>query len=134
MLVLAYLLADRFLFQYQFSRNCQTEYRCIQLEVVDSEDRRERGLSNRENLARNQGMLFIFDSPDEYCFWMKDMKFPIDIIWLDSDKKIVGIEHKVSPDTYPKSFCPSKPSLYVIEVEDGLARRARLKLGQQINF
>jgi len=49
-------------------------------------------------------MLFVFEEPKIRSFWMKDMSFPIDIIWVDEGLEIVGIEKRISPNTYPKTF------------------------------
>lgn len=104
------------------------------LDIADTEALREKGLSYREALSPNTGMLFIFDTSDTHKFWMKGMNFPIDIIWLDQDKKVVYIEHSLSPVTYPKAFGPSTPTQYVIEIPAGDAGRLGLILGDIINF
>ncbi len=94
----------------------------ISVEVVDNDTTRTMGLSGREDLGRNDGMLFKFDdSSANRCFWMKDMNFPLDIIWLDQDKKVVHIENNVAPETYPQSYCPDEPAKYVLEVNAGRA-------------
>ena len=96
----------------------------INAEFVETPELREMGLSGREGLGRNNGMLFVFDNETvNRCFWMKDMKFSIDMIWLDSDKKVVHIQENVSPDTYPESYCPDAPAQYVLEVEAGRAEQ-----------
>lgn len=94
---------------------------------------REKGLSGMDRLADNSIMLFTFDKPNKYGFWMKDMKFPIDIIWLDKDYKIVHIEEKVSPNSYPKIFYPERESLYVVEMNAGLAQKNAIKLDDIFN-
>lgn len=104
------------------------------LEVADTFALQERGLSYRQNLAPQTGMLFVFDTPGMYYFWMKDMNFPIDIIWLDQNKKVVHIEHSLSPSTYPDSFGPETPTQYVIEIPAGEATRIGLVLGNIVNF
>lgn len=91
----------------------------INIEVADNDLKREKGLSGRVEIAKDEGMLFVFEREDYYGFWMKDMNFPIDIAWLDKNKKIVHIENSVSPETYskkipPKVFKPNSPSLYVL--------------------
>ncbi len=93
---------------------------------------REKGLGSRVELASGRGMLFIFDDRGEHCFWMKDMKFPIDIVWLDETKTIIAKEVNVSPETYPRSFCPGQPSKYVIEVKSGVA--SNWEIGAAVPF
>lgn len=104
------------------------------LEVADTDFLRERGLSYRTSLAPQTGMLFVFDVPRTLRFWMKDMNFPIDIIWLDTDKKVVHIEHSLSPSTYPDSFGPEAPTQYVIEIPAGAAKGAGLSKGDGVSF
>lgn len=123
------------------TENCQMSLemqgvgeKCIQLEKVSNRTKITKGLSGRENMPDNQGMLFVFDSPAAHCFWMKDMRFPLDIIWADANKKIVTIEENVQPDTYPNSFCPDQLALYVIEVNAGVSKRAGLAEGRQLQF
>lgn len=90
------------------------------LEVVKEPAERQKGLSNRDSLAQDGGMLFIFDRPDTYCFWMKDTRIPLDMVWLDSNLKIVHIERYVQPNSYPQKFCPGTPAFYVVELPAGV--------------
>lgn len=106
-----------------------TEYT---LEVAYTEALRERGLSYRTTLAPQTGMIFVFDTPGVLKFWMKDMNFPIDIIWLDARGEVVHIEHSLSPSTYPESFGPETMTRYVIEINAGEASSLGLKEGDYI--
>lgn len=94
----------------------------------------EKGLSGREALPPGYGLLFVFDKPDKYGFWMKDMNFPIDMIWISDTNKIVGLQKSVSPSTYPEVFYPENNSLYVFEITGGQAELLNLKIGDQVNF
>lgn len=85
-------------------------------------------------MAQDQGMLFVFNAPDTVCFWMKDMRFSLDIIWLDAQKEVVHIEKNVSPETFPKTYCPDKPAQYVIELNAGEAARNHLVAGHRLSF
>ncbi len=104
------------------------------LEIADTFALQERGLSYRQSLAPQTGMLFVFDDPGVHYFWMKDMNFSIDIIWLDADKKVVHIEHSLSPSTYPNSFGPETPTQYVIEIPAGEAKSSGLSKGDVVSF
>lgn len=108
-----------------------TELRVL---IANSEQERVRGLSGVESLVGNEGMLFVFEEAGYYGIWMKDMKFPLDIAWLDTEKRIVHIEHGVSPETYPKVFNASKASMYVIETNAGFFEKAKIKIGAQASF
>ncbi len=108
--------------------------RTLQLERVDTEAARIRGLSGRQGLPEGQGMLFVFDGPGHHCMWMKDMNFAIDIVWLDGHKNVVHVEERVTPETYPESFCPPVQAKYVIEVSDGFVQESGLATGQHVDF
>lgn len=101
-----------------------------QLEIADSPALRTRGLSYRNSLAQDKAMLFIFEKPDFYGFWMFGMKFPIDIIFIDENLKITDIYREVNPSTYPENFKPSKKALYVLEVNSG--QSSQLKVGDNV--
>jgi uncharacterized membrane protein (UPF0127 family) len=103
------------------------------LEVADTAERRQQGLSGREELKDDAGMLFVFDEPGRQCFWMKDMKFSIDILWLDANKKVVELEKNVAPRTYPDTFCADKAQ-YAIELKAGQIRDAKVSRGQIIDL
>lgn len=100
--------------------------------VADDAAKRKQGLSGRESLADNQGMLFDFHGSAERCMWMKDMNFSIDMIWLDEQKKVVAIEEDISPDTYPRSFCAK--AAYVLELDAGQVDEAHIRVGQMLSF
>ncbi len=106
----------------------------ITLMVSKTPQQLETGLGNRASLPPNEGMLFVFNVPAVQCFWMKDMHFPIDIIWLSSVKQIVYIQGNVSPNTYPESFCPPNSAQYVIELNSGQAHALQLEVGQALKF
>lgn len=88
----------------------------VAVDIADSDEERIRGLSGREE----QSMLFIFDKEDFYGIWMKDMLFPIDIIWIDKDLKVVHVERDISPETHPEVFQPETKALYILEIPTGL--------------
>jgi uncharacterized membrane protein (UPF0127 family) len=111
----------------------------LNIEVADTEAKREQGLSGKDGLAENEGMLFVFPKEGYYGFWMKDMKFSIDIAWLDKDKKIIHIEKNVSPETYPKVFYATQSdililSLYVLEIPSGFLGKNNVKIGDFVAF
>ncbi|MEK7176049.1 MAG: DUF192 domain-containing protein [Patescibacteria group bacterium] len=94
----------------------------ILVEIADTTEKLARGLSGRKSLSPGSGMLFVFSEIGSYGFWMKDMKFPIDIAWLeriDNSFRIVGIERNVSPESFPHVFYPPVPIKYVVETNAG---------------
>jgi hypothetical protein len=90
------------------------------------------GLSATRPLAENQGMLFVYESDDFWGIWMKDMHYPIDIIWLDESLRIVHIEQGVDPSTYPRVFAPPVPARYILEVASGVAEKNNLRLRDSV--
>ena len=106
----------------------------VVLEVVNTPEKLSRGLSGRKELAQNSGMLFVFESAERHGFWMKEMNFPIDIIWIDEAGKIVDIKNNVSPTTYPKSFYPQAPAFYVLEVNAGFTLVHGVKIGDRVSL
>jgi uncharacterized protein len=106
----------------------------IPVSISDTPVLRKQGLSGRTTLPPNAGMLFMFDGPGTYSFWMKDMQFPLDIIWLSSDFRIVGIAEHISPATYPHTFQSPPHTQYVLEVNTGYAQAHSLFIGQSFVF
>lgn len=107
---------------------------CVSLELVSTNSERTLGLSGRSDMALDRGMLFDFKAPNEYCMWMKDMNFSLDMVWLNEQKEIVYMIEGVTPDTYPKSFCGPEEARYVIEVNTGIVKAADLRIGQRLRF
>lgn len=106
----------------------------VMAELADTPEERARGLSGREELGDGEGMLFIFDEPAVVGFWMKEMLFPIDIIWIDSYKRVIGVEKDISPATYPETFRPSEAVKYVLEVPAGFSQRHSVDTGDELYF
>jgi uncharacterized membrane protein (UPF0127 family) len=111
----------------------RTRYTCVNLEIADTPEARQTGLSGRSHMAETTGMLFVFEEPQTACIWMKDMHFNIDIVWLNDNKKITAFKKDVAPDTYPESFCQDD-TRYVIELLTGTADKAGLHTGQLLNI
>ena len=95
----------------------------IRYYIADTDEKRISGLSNFKPLKDHEAMLFVFEEPAKYNFWMKDMNFSIDIIWLNEKREIITVYEGVTPDTYPQIFSPDKSALYVIEGNAGFFKR-----------
>lgn len=96
-----------------------------------------KGLAIKEFMKENEGMLFIFDTPNKHSFWMKDMKFPIDIIWIDTEGKIVHIERNLEPCFFLlpcPSHTPKYDSLYVLEVVSNFTNKFNVNVGDRIEL
>jgi len=106
----------------------------ITVEVADDLIERKAGLSGRDGIANNHGMLFVFDKPDKHGFWMKDMKFSIDMVWLDETSRVVQIEKNVKPSSYPTVYYPNVDDKYVLEMYSGQAEEHRLRIGDMVQI
>jgi len=106
-------------------------------DISVTNEQRTKGLSVKDGLAENEAMLFVFDNEAEHTFWMKDMKFPIDIIWIGSDKTIVYLEHNLQPCGYGvlcPTYKPGQDSLYVLETVGGFAEKHDVVQGTPVKF
>jgi uncharacterized membrane protein (UPF0127 family) len=107
----------------------------LQTSVADNEVDRELGLSGTPLLPLGMAKLFIFDHSDDWSFWMKDMKYPIDIVWLNEDKQVIHMEKNLSPSTYPNSTYKSEsPALYVIELPANYSDVLKLAAGDKFSW
>lgn len=111
----------------------------VNAKIVSSANDKKTGLSKYDSLPLDQGMLFIFDKSDIYTFWMKDMKFAIDIIWIDQDKNVVDIARNVPPepgknDVQLRQYKPNAAAKYVLEVNAGLSDLNNIQIGDTASF
>jgi uncharacterized membrane protein (UPF0127 family) len=105
------------------------------LEVAADDASRGRGYMGRESVGRREGMLFIFDASDRHSFWMKNCKVALDIVWLDSEERVVWIESDRKPcpaDGDCPSIVPAAPARYVVEFAAGTVAAESLKLGDAL--
>lgn len=111
--------------------------RTFEIIVADSQKEREIGLSETKSLPENQGMVFIFDRPAYYSFWMKNMTIPIDIIYING-QEIVTIQNNVQPPKSPAEsliiYTPTKPSDKVLEISAGLSKKYNFKKGDKVEI
>ena len=106
----------------------------LRVYLAVTNDQQVNGLSVKDHLNENEGMLFVYEQPTRQGFWMKDMKFPIDIIWLDNNGTVVYIRDNLQPCiiTFPflcPIYIPDKDSLYVLETVSGFAKKHSIKIG-----
>lgn len=103
----------------------------ITAEIATGNTELMRGLGGRMGLADGEGMWFEFGSKGHWGIWMKDMKFPIDIVWLDENLNIVDFAERVSPDTYPQVFYPAHDASFVLEIPSGAVEKYQWKVGDE---
>lgn len=93
-----------------------------------------KGLSGSDPLLPGQGMLFVFPEDGRYGIWMKDMRYPIDILWLSSDRKVVHIRERFLPSSFPEVEHPASSARYVLELSAGSVRSSGIKIGSEARF
>ncbi len=102
--------------------------------IADSPAERTKGLSGREGLPENRGMLFVFDNDAKHSIWMKDMKFNIDAVWLDENKYVVDVNKNLMPSSYPKNYRPKTNARYILELPSGQVDARNITIGTQLSF
>jgi uncharacterized membrane protein (UPF0127 family) len=104
------------------------------VEVADTESEREHGLSERDSMPQNHGMLFVFKEDSKWAMTMLPMRFNLDMAWLDKSGKVVYLRENLTPDTFPNVFIPDTDARYVLEVNAGSLQAAGVKLGDTIRL
>lgn len=104
----------------------------IRAELATTEAEQVRGLSGRSSLASSTGMLFVFDRSAGWGIWMKDMNFPIDVLWITDDLKVSDMVENMPPESYPKVYAPHVPARYVLEVPAGTIQKTGMAVGQDV--
>ena len=140
MVILTLFVASASLWLYQ-QRTVIKEYQVgdtsVQLEVTQTVQDRIDGLSNRESIGKADGLLFVFPTSDRHAIWMKDMLFPIDIVWV-REEKVIDIAPNVQPpspgtlDNELDAYFPRLDADWVIEFPAGWAEEHGLKIGDPV--
>ena len=145
-LFLFFLVANKPNFWTSDIQNQKIQYikiagKIIKVELALTPQEQEQGLSGRKELKEDKGMLFVFNHIAQYPFWMKDMNFALDIIWLSDDLHVVYIKKNALPESYlpagkagPETFTPSQNAKYVLEVLAGFSEKNNLKVGDKMEF
>lgn len=109
--------------------------------VLRTEDELHKGLSGTDSLQTDHAIVFVFPREEKWSIWMKDMNYPIDILWLDGDKNVVYAEKDAQPSTYDKDdpnnskqFVPDKAARYVIEMASGTIERTGITIGDSVEL
>jgi uncharacterized membrane protein (UPF0127 family) len=106
----------------------------IKAQLARTDSEKAQGLMNRRALAKNSGMLFIYDTEEERAFWMKDTFIPLDIIFMDKDKKVVSVSANAKPNQTEELYYSNGKAMYVLELNAGKAEELDIKTGKQITF
>jgi uncharacterized membrane protein (UPF0127 family) len=105
----------------------------IDIQIADTDFDRQLGLMFRKSMKENQGMLFIFPEESVQSFWMRNTYISLDMIFVNSDKKIVTI-HKNTKTLSDQSYRSTRPAKYVIEVDAGYTEKHNIKVGDKVNW
>jgi len=132
-LFLVLILSFIFYFERKITREISINNKTITVEVANTFSKRTKGLMFRESLPENEGMLFVFDKEDNYSFWMLNVKIPLDMIWIDENKKITHIENNVQPC---ENECPKLigRGVYVLEVNANYTAKNGVKVDDEVSF
>lgn len=108
----------------------------IYLEVVKNAAERTKGLSGRETMEKNQGMLFIFDEPGNYQFWMKEMKFSLDVVFIRGNQIVDIIENVPFPkeQEQPQVMVANERFEKVLELNSGIVKILKIKIGDPVKI
>ena len=112
----------------------------FRVELAITPEERVLGLSGHPPFASDAGMLFVLERADKYSFWMKEMLFPLDIIWIDAECTVVHITRNAPPQAPEQSLAdlprygPPAPVLYVLEINAGEAESAAVTVGSTARF
>ncbi len=110
--------------------------RTYRVEIAADPASRAQGLMYRESLQDGRGMLFLFPRPTVEAFWMKNCNFPIDIVWMDANRRVIFVSAHTPPcreDPCP-TYGPKAKALYVLEIPDGAAAKEKADVGSTVAF
>lgn len=127
----AYKVQNPNYFKYSSKQISLKEYA---FDISSTNEDRVRGLSGRDIMCYQCGMIFVFEEEQTLRFWMKEMKFDIDIIYLDRNKKVVDIYSNVKKELYPEVYNSSSKAMYAIEFNAGVVSKLNIKKGDILLF
>jgi len=104
------------------------------VEIADTPEKKAMGLSKRKSLSKNSGVLFIFSPPQIASFWMKDMHFPIDLIFIDENCEVSEIFNNLGPESFPQVFTSKTAIKYALEVNSDFVEKHLIKAGSRLKI
>ncbi len=135
-ILLVTIFASYFVFQSPNSVRIRIAGVVLNVELATTPAQQAKGLSGRDSLPADHGMLFVFDTEDYWSFWMNGMRFPLDIIWFNSNKQAVFLEQDLQPcgaEACP-TFSPTVRAMYVLEVNGGFVAAHNVTPGDTFSF
>ncbi len=116
---------------------CIENKKCFSVTLAETLKEKQIGLSETRVLLEDEGMFFVYSNPTQASFWMKEMNFSIDIIWIDENLEIIGVEKNLEPcqnEKVCKVFYSPQEILYILEINSGLSEDYDFELGDRIFF
>lgn len=133
--VILFLFPSGFIYANQVIKQVCIKNICVHAEIADSDFETQRGLMDRKSMSDDESMLFLFEKEDRYAFWMKNMQFALDIIWIDGNRRIVDTAKNVPPCKETcESIFPALTARYVLEVNAGWVEKHKIKIGDEVKF
>ena len=120
--------------EYAYGRTIHVGQNILKLKIADTEESRINGLSNTTSLCSECSMLFVFPKVGAYSFWMKDMNYDIDIIYIDENMKVIDVYDHVLKSEYPKTYVSNSPAKYVLEINAGKSQELQIKEGDIVKY
>lgn len=109
---------------------------CFSVEIAETPEELSRGLMFRQHLDADKGMLFVFEKEGIYPLWMKNMIIPLDIIWIDKNRRIISIKNDLQPCGIEN--CPNiavyEPIKYILEINAGISEKFNFSVGDEVNI
>ncbi|HCY17975.1 MAG: hypothetical protein UR28_C0037G0020 [Candidatus Peregrinibacteria bacterium GW2011_GWF2_33_10] len=142
LVVIVFLVIEFFLIKNNSPKNVEVNQihfvkiagKILKVDLALTLEEQEQGLSGRNKLREDESMLFVFDYINKHPFWMKDMNFAIDIIWIGENLRVVYIKKNAQPESYPETFLPKQDAKYVLEVLSQFSEKNNLKEGDRVEF
>ncbi|MFC1711343.1 DUF192 domain-containing protein [Patescibacteria group bacterium] len=121
--------------QLQQSKNMLQVGKCkFNIETAKTAEEKKQGLSGRQSLDQYTGIMFYYDQPKIYSFWMKDMNFPLDFVWIN-ENTIVDLSENIPPPTNSNNIpraSSRKPVNKVLEINAGMIKNCEINIGSEI--
>lgn len=106
----------------------------VKMDALTTKQEQMKGYTNRKRPADDHGFLYVLDKPSRYAYWMKNMLFTTDVVWLDETFKVIDLKASITPETYPDQiFEPIQPASYMLEFPDGFITRNRVTIGDTVD-
>jgi len=137
-LIVLYFVNDRGVFPYESGgigkETVHIDRVPIAVTIAYTGEELSQGLSGKDSLPTNDGLLFVFPTNGAHGIWMKGMRFPIDIIWISENMRVVDIKRNITPESFPTVFYPRENARYVLEVNALFTEVRGIEIGDEVSL